>query len=90
MAHMTNVPTPLLIAWLNSLPPARCAAQGMDPTQQAEIDRCMIALDGTDNKARLGANAIVGVSMAVARVRPQCCCCCLSEELMGPGGCSAA
>lgn len=33
----------------------------------AEVDEAMSALDGTDNKARLGANAIVGVSMAVAR-----------------------
>ncbi len=40
---------------------------GLDPTSQAEIDRVMIALDGTPNKSRLGANAILGVSMAVAR-----------------------
>ncbi|MGV8078575.1 MAG: phosphopyruvate hydratase [Syntrophales bacterium] len=40
----------------------------MDPTQQAEIDRLMILLDGTPNKAKLGANAILSVSMAVARV----------------------
>ena len=40
---------------------------GMDPEGQAEIDRLMIALDGTPNKARLGANAILGVSMATAR-----------------------
>jgi enolase len=40
---------------------------GYDPTRQAEIDRLMIELDGTDNKSRLGANAILGVSMAVAR-----------------------
>ncbi|PKN35532.1 MAG: phosphopyruvate hydratase [Deltaproteobacteria bacterium HGW-Deltaproteobacteria-19] len=39
----------------------------MDPTQQAEIDRLMILLDGTPNKAKLGANAILSVSMAVAR-----------------------
>ncbi|HVV45884.1 MAG TPA: phosphopyruvate hydratase, partial [Bryobacteraceae bacterium] len=38
-----------------------------DATQQAEIDRAMIALDGTPNKARLGANAILAVSMAAAR-----------------------
>jgi len=41
---------------------------GMDPRQQAEIDRLLIDLDGTPNKGKLGANAIVGVSMAVARV----------------------
>ncbi len=39
----------------------------MDPVRQAEIDRLMILLDGTPNKQRLGANAIVSVSMAVAR-----------------------
>jgi len=39
----------------------------LDPTRQAEIDRLMIELDGTPNKGRLGANAILGVSMAVAR-----------------------
>ncbi|MDA1003888.1 MAG: phosphopyruvate hydratase, partial [Chloroflexi bacterium] len=40
---------------------------GMDATDQAAIDRAMIALDGTPNKARLGANAILGVSLATAR-----------------------
>ena len=40
---------------------------GMDATDQAAIDNLMIELDGTPNKARLGANAILGVSMAVAR-----------------------
>lgn len=39
----------------------------MDPSRQAEIDRFMIGLDGTPNKNKLGANAIVTVSMAVAR-----------------------
>lgn len=39
----------------------------MDPRQQAEIDRLMILLDGTPNKQKLGANAILSVSMAVAR-----------------------
>jgi len=43
------------------------ALHGLNPVDQAGIDRCMIALDGTPNKARLGANAILGVSMAVAR-----------------------
>ena len=40
---------------------------GLDPARQAEIDRLMIDLDGTPNKSKLGANAILGVSMAVAR-----------------------
>ncbi len=43
------------------------ALRGMDPTDQVGIDRHMIALDGTANKGKLGANAILGVSMAVAR-----------------------
>ncbi|HAP57274.1 MAG TPA: phosphopyruvate hydratase [Sphaerochaeta sp.] len=41
--------------------------EGMDALDQVAIDRAMIALDGTPNKAKLGANAILGVSMAVAR-----------------------
>ncbi len=40
---------------------------GMDALRQVEIDEFMIDLDGTDNKSKLGANAILGVSMAVAR-----------------------
>jgi len=40
---------------------------GKDPSCQAEIDRLMISLDGTPNKGKLGANAMLGVSMAVAR-----------------------
>jgi len=40
---------------------------GLDPTKQKEIDGLMIRLDGTENKSNLGANAILGVSMAVAR-----------------------
>ena len=40
---------------------------GMDATEQLHLDRIMQQLDGTENKARLGANAILGVSMAVAK-----------------------
>jgi enolase len=43
------------------------AIGGMDAVAQAKIDETLIALDGTPNKARLGANAILGVSLAVAR-----------------------
>ncbi|MBA3918559.1 MAG: phosphopyruvate hydratase [Gemmatimonas sp.] len=43
------------------------ALEGMDATDQIAIDRAMLDLDGTENKGRLGANAILGVSMAVAR-----------------------
>ena len=40
---------------------------GMDSREQAKIDRVLINLDGTENKGRLGANAILGVSIAVSR-----------------------
>src|SRR4051812_3373392 len=43
------------------------ALHGKDASQQAEIDRVMLALDGTANKGRLGANATLAVSMAAAR-----------------------
>jgi enolase len=43
------------------------AVVGRDPTQQAAIDAVMIALDGTANKAKYGANAILGVSLAVSK-----------------------
>ena len=43
------------------------AIGGMDAQAQAKIDEILIALDGTPNKARLGANAILGVSLAVAK-----------------------
>src|SRR5690242_3334809 len=43
------------------------AIRGRDAEQQVEIDRVLIALDGTPNKARLGANATLGVSLAVAK-----------------------
>jgi enolase len=43
------------------------ALAGMDATNQQAIDQIMIELDGTANKARLGANAILGVSLAVAK-----------------------
>lgn len=43
------------------------ALVGLDASDQATIDRVMIDLDGTENKDELGANAILGVSMAVAR-----------------------
>ena len=41
--------------------------EGMDALDQVAIDQAMLALDGTENKSKLGANAILGVSMAVAR-----------------------
>ncbi|MDD3164835.1 MAG: phosphopyruvate hydratase [Oscillospiraceae bacterium] len=45
---------------------------GMNALDQVSIDRAMIELDGTENKARLGANAILGVSLAVARAAADC------------------
>jgi enolase len=43
------------------------AVSGLDPADQEALDRTMIELDGTPNKARLGANAILGVSLAAAK-----------------------
>lgn len=40
---------------------------GMDPSDQESVDRALIELDGTPNKSRLGANAVIAVSLAVAR-----------------------
>ncbi|QIE54494.1 phosphopyruvate hydratase [Pikeienuella piscinae] len=47
------------------------AIAGADATRQSMIDAAMIELDGTPNKARLGANAILGVSLAVAKAAAQ-------------------
>ncbi|MDR1745620.1 MAG: phosphopyruvate hydratase [Planctomycetota bacterium] len=49
------------------------ALLGMDVTDQMAIDSSMIALDGTKNKGKLGANAILGVSLACARAAADCC-----------------
>ncbi len=43
------------------------AVLGLDANEQAFLDRTLIDLDGTENKARLGANATLAVSMAVAK-----------------------
>ncbi|MGB0261320.1 MAG: phosphopyruvate hydratase [Henriciella sp.] len=47
--------------------------EGLDATQQRLVDGLMIELDGTDNKNRLGANAILGVSMATAKAAAESC-----------------
>ncbi len=47
------------------------ALLGLDASQQREIDRVLLELDGTPNKSQLGANAILGVSLAVARAAAQ-------------------
>ncbi|WP_298835584.1 phosphopyruvate hydratase [uncultured Roseobacter sp.] len=49
------------------------ALVGIDATEQVDIDTTMIELDGTDNKGRLGANAILGVSMAAAKAAADFC-----------------
>ncbi len=59
----------------------------MEAEQQAAIDRHMIALDGTPNKARLGANAILAVSMAVARSAAAAHDCPLYRYLGGVNAC---
>ena len=46
---------------------ASCKLLGLDALQQVQLDNTLIDLDGTDNKSRLGANAMLGVSMACAR-----------------------
>src|SRR5688572_24633479 len=58
---------------------------GLDPVDQEAIDRLMIELDGTPNKAKLGANAILGVSMAVAKAAAQLSGLPLYRYLGGPG-----
>ncbi len=58
---------------------------GMNPSRQGEIDRLMIELDGTPNKAKLGANAILGVSMAAARAAAAAAGLPLYAYLGGPG-----
>ena len=57
---------------------------GFDATDQRFIDEAMIALDGTPNKARLGANAILGVSMAVAKAAAQSASLPLYRYIGGP------
>lgn len=47
--------------------PIKEALLGKDPSNQAELDKIMIDLDGTENKAKLGANAILAVSLAIAK-----------------------
>ena len=46
---------------------------GMDATYQAALDKALIELDGSDNKGNLGANAILGVSLAVAKAAAEYC-----------------
>ena len=65
----------------------RDALKGFDPTSQGEIDRTLRELDGSKNKARLGANAILGVSLAVARAAAAAAHMPLYEYLGGDEAC---
>ncbi len=58
---------------------------GRDPTQQSQVDQLLIELDGTPNKAKFGANAILGISQAVARVAALSCGLPLYAYLGGAG-----
>jgi len=61
------------------------AVEGLDARDQAVVDRVMLDLDGTPNKGRLGANAILGVSMAVAKAAADASGLALYAYLGGPG-----
>jgi len=58
---------------------------GMDVTDQRSLDLAMIEADGTDNKGRLGANAILGVSLAAAKAAAEAAALPLYRYLGGPG-----
>ena len=60
------------------------AVIGCDATDQGDVDRTMIELDGTDNKGRLGANAILAVSLATAKAAAKECNLPLYRYLGGP------
>ncbi|GJM02044.1 MAG: enolase [Rhodomicrobium sp.] len=59
--------------------------QGMDAEEQRRIDAAMIELDGTENKARLGANALLGASLAIAKASAEAACLPLYRYLGGAG-----
>jgi enolase len=63
----------------------RGAVVGLDATEQEELDRVLIELDGTPNKGRLGANAILGVSLAAAKAAAADAGESLYSYLGGPG-----
>jgi len=64
------------------------ALKGMDVTAQREIDLTMIELDGTPDKSRLGANAIVGVSLAVIKAAANSSGLPLYQYIGGPAACT--
>jgi enolase len=59
--------------------------EGLEATEQAAVDRVLLELDGTPNKSGLGANALLGVSLAVARAGADECGLPLYQYLGGPG-----
>ncbi len=61
---------------------------GYDAVDQVRVDRMLIDLDGTENKGKLGANAILGVSIAVARAAAEACGLPLFRYLGGVGACT--
>ena len=67
----------------------RPGLKGMDAFDQVAVDRTMIALDGTPNKAKLGANAILGVSMAAAHAAAKVagCRCTATSAARTPSRC---
>lgn len=62
------------------------ALLGMDACDQVAVDRLLIALDGTETKKRLGANAILGVSLAVAKAAADACALSLYKYIGGVNG----
>jgi len=64
------------------------ALRGLEVTNQQEIDRLMIELDGTPNKSRLGANAVVGVSLAVLKAAANSTGLPLYRYIGGAGACT--
>lgn len=61
------------------------ALEGLDVTEQKIIDKTLLALDGTENKSNLGANAILGTSLAVAKAAAQECGLSLFQYIGGVG-----
>ncbi len=64
------------------------AVLGMDAIDQRKLDQAMIDLDGTPNKGKLGANAILGVSLAAAKAAAAACGLPLFKYLGGPNACT--
>ena len=61
---------------------------GLDANEQAFLDRTLIDLDGTENKSRLGANAMLAVSMAVAKAAAEEAGCLCTVISVGPVLCN--